>query len=239
MKLKFRFSMLSILAGLALAPAYCTTLTTYSNLANWVAATEAGYQTVTFTGLAPAGGETNYYTATGVTASGVEFIGYNSAGTSNAQVIDTSSVSWYNDGTGDAFIEGASPSSSSAPLPYIDIVLPANVTSLSLDLWTASSPGMSLSIIVDGTTYTVPTVGGNTETFWGITSTTPITSIELEVPAATSSSGTEALLDNFSFGADDMSAAPEAGAYLLIGSGLIGLVSLRKRLKPRKGVPEV
>jgi hypothetical protein len=58
------------------------------------------------------------------------------------------------------------------------------------------------------------------------------------VPAATSSSSTEALLDNFSFGASDLSEAPEAGTYLLIGSGLIGLVVLRKRLKPGKGIAE-
>jgi hypothetical protein len=129
-----------------------------------------------------------------------------------------------------------SPSTSSAPLPYINIVLPANVTSLSLDLWTASSPGMTYSITVDGNTYNVTTVGGNTETFWGITSDTPITSIQLDVPGATTSSGTEALLDNFSFGTSDLSAAPEAGTYLLIGSGLIGLVILRKRLRPGKDI---
>jgi hypothetical protein len=239
MKLKFRFSMLSILAGLALAPAYCTTITTYNNLANWTAVTETGYQTVTFTGLAPNGGQTNYNTASGLTNSGVEFIGYNSAGVPGTEVFDTNSVTWYNDGSGDALLEPVSPSSSSAPLPYINIVLPANTTALSLDLWTASSPGMSFSITVAGNTYTVPTVGSNTETFWGITSDTPITSIELTVPGATTSSATQALLDNFSFGESDLSAAPEAGAYLLIGSGLIGLVILRKRMKPRKGVPEV
>jgi hypothetical protein len=224
--------------GLALAPAYCTTITTYTNEASWAAATTAGYQTVTFTGLAPSGGVTDYYSATGVTNSGVEFIGYSSTGVSDVQVIDTSAVSWYNDGSGDALLESASPQTSSSPLPYINIVLPANVTSLSLDLWTASSPAMSYSITVAGNTYTVPTVGGNTETFWGITSDTPITSIQLDVPAATPSSGTEALLDNFSFGASDLSAAPEAGTYLLIGSGLIGLVVLRKRLKPGKGTVE-
>jgi hypothetical protein len=241
MKLKFCFSILSIFAGLALAlvPAYSTTITTYTNEASWEAATTAGYQTVTFAGLAPSGGSTSYDTATGVTASGVEFIGYSSAGVSNVQVIDTTSVSWYNDGTGDALIESASPEpSSSSPLPYINIVLPANVTSLSLDLWTASTPAMSYSITVAGNTYTVPTVGGNTVTFWGITSTTPITSIQLDVPAATPSSGTQALLSDFNFGASDLSAAPEAGTYLLIGSGLIGLVVLRKRLNQGKGTVE-
>ncbi len=96
---------------------------------------------------------------------------------------------------------------------------------------------MSYSITVAGNTYTVPTLGGNTEAFWGLTSDTPISSLQLDVPAATPSSGTSALLDNFSFGTagtGDVSEAPEAGTYLLIGSGLIGLVVLRKRLTPEK-----
>lgn len=236
MKLNRRLSILSFGVALALTPAYSTTITTYTNEATWEAATTAGYPTVTFTGLTAPGTVTDYYSATGVTNSGVEFIGYSSTGVSDVQVVDTSAVTWYDDGSGDALLEPASPQTSSSPLPYIDIVLPANVTSLSLDLWTASSPGMTYSIIVNGNTYTVPTVGGNTETFWGITSDTPITSLQLDVPAATSSSSTEALLDNFSFGESDMSAAPEAGTYLLIGSGLIGLVILRKRLRPGKTI---
>jgi hypothetical protein len=235
MQLKFRLSTLFAGFALSLVPAYSTTITTYSDPVSWAAATTPGYQTVTFTGLAPSGGSTNYSSATGVTNSGVEFIGYNSAGTSVIQVVDSSAFSWYNDGTGDALLESASPEpSSSSPLPYINIVLPANITALGMDLWTASSPAMSYSISVAGNIYTVPTVGGNTETFWGITSDTAVTSLQLTVPAATSSSGTEALLDNFSFGASDMSVAPEAGTYLLIGTGLISLIVLRKRLMPEK-----
>lgn len=237
MKLKPCSSILTLFAGLALAlvPAYSTTITTYSDPVSWSAATTPGYQTVTFTGLAPSGGSTNYSSATGVTNLGVEFIGYNSAGTSVIQVVDSSAFSWYNDGTGDALLESASPEpSSSSPLPYINIVLPANITALGMDLWTTSTPAMSYSIVVAGNTYTVPTVGSNTETFWGITSDTAVSSLQLTVPAATSSSSTEALLDNFSFGASDMSAAPEAGTYLLIGSGLISLIVLRKRLMPEK-----
>jgi hypothetical protein len=238
MKPMFRLSALVFGAALALVPAYSTTITTYSSQASWLAATAPGSQTVTFTGLAPNGGASNYFTASGVTSSGVEFIGYNSAGTSDIQVIDTSAFSWYNDGSGDALLQSASPSNSTAPLPYINIVLPANITSLGMDLWTTNSPGMSYSITVDGNQYTVPTVAQNTETFWGLTSDTAITSLQLNVPAATPDTGTEALLDNFSFGAADMSAAPEAGTYLLIGTGLIGLVILRKRLKPAKPVAE-
>jgi hypothetical protein len=242
MKLKLCCSILSLSVGfaLALAPAYSTTITTYSDPVSWAAATTAGYQTVTFTGLAPSGGDANYTTPSGVTSSGVEFIGYSSAGVSDVAVVDTSAYPYYNDGTGDALIEAASPMpSSSSPLPYVNIVLPANVTALSMDLWTTNSAAMSYSITVAGNTYTVPTVGGNTVAFWGITSDTPITSLQLDVPAATPSSGTQALLDNFSFGAAELSAAPEAGTYLLIGSGLIGLVILRKRLKPGKGAAEL
>jgi|ERR1700678_3870292 hypothetical protein len=236
MRLHFRASILSLSIGtaLTLVPAYATTITTYSTLSSWAAATAAGYQTVTFTGLTPAGTATNYYSATGVTSDGVEFIGYNSYGSSDIQVVDSSANMYYNDGTGDALIESASPATNGAALPYISIVLPSNITALGLDLWTASSAGMSFSITVGGNQYTVPTLTGNTEVFWGITSSSPISSLKLTVPASTYNSGTDALADNFSFGASDMAAAPEAGTYLLIGSGLIGFVMLRKRLVPKK-----
>jgi hypothetical protein len=236
MRLQFRVSILSLSIGtaLTLVPAYSTTITTYSTLSSWAAATAAGYQTVTFTGLTPAGTATNYYSATGVTSDGVEFIGYNSYGSSNIQVVDSSANPYYNDGTGDALIESASPATNGAALPYISIVLPSNITALGLDLWTASSAGMSFSITVGGNQYTVPTLTGNTEVFWGITSSSAISSLKLTVPASTYNSGTDALADNFSFGASDLAAAPEAGTYLLIGTGLIGFVMLRRRLVPKK-----
>jgi len=239
MKAIFRRSALALGAALALVPAYSTTITTYSDQSSWQAATAAGFQTVTFTGYAPNGGTSNYYSASGVSASGVEFIGYSSYGVSDIQVIDTSAISWYNDGSGDALIQTASPATSTTPLPYINIVLPANVTAVAMDLWTASSPGMSYNISVAGNQYTVPTVGQNTETFFGLTSDTAISSLQLTVPGATADSGTEALLDNFSFGSADMSAAPEAGTYLLIGTGLIGLVILRKRLRLEKPAADI
>jgi hypothetical protein len=237
MKLKLCCSILSLAAGFALAPAYATTITTYNSAANWEAATTAGYQTVTFEGLTAPGTVSDYYSAAGVSNSGVEFIGYSSTGASDIQVIDTTISSYYDDGTGDALLQTMNRPNSSSPLPYINIVLPANVTALGMDLWTSSSPAMTYSITVAGNTYTVPTVGGNTVAFWGLTSDTPITSLQLTVPASTPTSGTNAFLDNFSFGASDLSAAPEAGTYLLIGSGLIGLVILRKRLKPEKPAP--
>jgi hypothetical protein len=237
MQLKFRSSIVSLLAGLTLAfvPAQSTTITTYNSSTTWQAATSAGYQTLTFAGYTTSNAATDYYSSTGVTDAGVEFIGYSSSGSSDIQVIDTSGeFTWYNWGTGQALIQSLNRPNSSSPLPYIDIVLPANVTSLGMDLYTANNQAMSYTITVAGNQYTVPTFAQPTLAFWGITSSTPITSLQLTLAGTTYNESSEALLADFVFGASDMSAAPEAGTYLLIGSGLIGFVVLRKRLVPRK-----
>lgn len=238
MRSNFRAAVFSLSIGItfALAPAYATTITTYSSSATWQAATSAGYQTVTFTGLAPAGSSTTYSSATGVTVDGANFIGYTSAGLSDVQVIDTSAFSFYNWGTGDALLQSLSRPNAGSALPYFNIVLPANITSLSLDMFTSSPQALSYTITVAGNQYTVPTFTQPTLAFWGITSDTPITSIQLTLAGTTYNGGSNALLDNFSFGASDLTAAPEAGTYLLIGSGLIGFVVLRKRLMSGKGL---
>src|SRR3984885_13108886 len=225
---------LSIGASLTLMPAYSTTITTYNSLSTWQAATSAGYQTVGFEGLAPAGGVSSYTGPGGVTASGVEFIGYSSSGSSDIQVVDTSGFSWYNWGTGDALLQSLDRPNSGSPLPYINIVLPANITSLSLDLFTTSPQALSYIITVAVNQSSVPTSTQPTLAFWGITHDTPITSIQLTLQGTTFNSSSNELLDNFSFGASDLTAAPEAGTYLLIGSGLIGFVLLRKRLTSEK-----
>src|SRR5580698_1980146 len=236
MRLKFRCSILSLSAGIALvlAPAYSTSITTYNNLTNWAAATTAGYQTVTFTGLTPAGTETQYSSATGVTADGVNFIGYTSTGLSDVEVVDTSAFTYYNWGTGDALIQSLSRPNAGSPLPYVNIVLPANVTSLGLNLFTASPQALNFTITVAGTQYSVPSFSQPTLAFWGITSSTAISSVQLTLAGTTYNGGSSELLDNFSFGTEDIAVAPEAGTYLLIGSGLIGFVLLRKRLTSEK-----
>jgi len=218
-----------------LAPGYSTTLTTYSSLTNWQTATAAGYQTLTFAGYTQPNTATDYWSPTGVTDSGVEFIGYNSPGASDIQVIDTSGeFTWYNWGTGQALIQPLNRPNSSSPLPYINIVLPANVSALGMYLYSANNQAMSYTITVAGNQYTVPTYTQPTLAFWGVTSATPISSVQLTLAGTTYNQSAEALVADFVFGDSDMSAAPEAGTYLLIGSGLIGFVALRKRLAPRK-----
>jgi hypothetical protein len=234
---RFCFSILSLSlgVGLMLAPGYSTTLTTYSSLTNWQTATAAGYQTLTFAGYTQPNTATDYWSPTGVTDSGVEFIGYNSPGASDIQVIDTSGeFTWYNWGTGQALIQPLNRPNSSSPLPYINIVLPANVSALGMYLYSANNQAMSYTITVAGNQYTVPTYTQPTLAFWGVTSATPISSVQLTLAGTTYNQSAEALVADFVFGDSDMSAAPEAGTYLLIGSGLIGFVALRKRLAPRK-----
>jgi len=229
-----------ILVGLLVlmfAPAYATTITTYSTLTDWQAATSSGYQTVDFEGLTAPGTSTYYYG--GVSADGVQFIGYTSSGASSIQVIDTNAAwaqPWYNFGTGDALMQDMSRPNSGSPLPTIHIVLPTAITSLGMDLFTVSPSALSYSITVAGNPYTVPTNANPNTAFWGITSDTPITSVDLTLQGTTYNGGSHALLDNFRFGTatggSDPESAPEAGTYLLIGSGLIGLVLFRKRAQP-------
>jgi hypothetical protein len=221
-------------------PAYSVTITTYSNLASWEAAS-SGQQEITFAGLAPAGSETTYNTSTGVTQNGVEFIGYTATpGSYDIVVLDTTASQWsqfYNYGTGDALDLNLDRPNAGSALPYIQISLPTPVTAFGMDLFTASPSALSYTITVAGTPYTVPTNAASgtppsTPVFWGVTSDTGISTITLTLQGTTFNGSSQAFLGDFQFGAaDDMSQAPEAATFLLIGSGLIGLVALKKRAK--------
>ena len=224
-----RFFSLLILAGLIAIPAY-PSVTTYTDLASWQAATSSNYQTVTFEGLTPADTSTYFNTASGVTADGVQFSGYTSSGNPSVQVIDTNVSTWYNFGTNDALMQDMNRPNSGSALPYIQIVLPAGVNSVSFDLFSVSPNGLPVQITVNGVNYTVPTNSCPNTAFWGITSTTPITSITITLLGTTYNGSTHLLLDNFRFGSMEDTAAPEASTYVLIGSGLVGLVLFKRRL---------
>jgi hypothetical protein len=214
---------------LVVNPALSATIATYTDPVAWQAASSVE-QTITFEGLAPTDGVTTYQGATGVTTGGVEFIGYTSAGTSWIQVIDTNFSSWYNFGSNDALAQNMDRPNSSSPLPTIQIVLPANVTAFGMDLFTVSPNALSFAITVAGTQYIVPTDAQPTEAFWGVTSNTAIASISLTLQGTVYNGSTTALVDNFSYGAADLSQAPEAATFVLIGSGLIGIAVLKRRI---------
>ena len=215
---------------LAAYPARSATITTYSDPSAWAAAA-AAQQTITFEGLTTPNGATSYQGATGLTTGGVEFIGFTSTGSSWIEVVDTNFSSFYNFGSNDALLQSMDRPNAGAPLPYIQIVLPAGVTAFGVDLFTVSPTALSYQVTVAGTNYTVPTDPLPTEQFFGVTSDTAIATINLTVLGTTFNGSTSALLDNFTFGTADLSQAPEGGTFLLIGSGLIGIAALKRRFR--------
>lgn len=226
---------LAAAALLAFLPAYSSTITTYSSLTDWQAAT-ASYQTLDFEGLTPPNSSTPYNSGISPAGTGVQFLGY--SGSTAIQVIDTNLSTWYNFGTNDAVLQDMNRPNSGSPVPYIHIVLPSAITALGMDLFSVSPDGLTYTVTVAGTQYTVPTNARPNTAFFGITSDTEITSLDLTLQGTTYNGSSHALLDNFRFGSSgggvaNLSEAPEASTYLLIGSGLIGLMLLRKK-KPEE-----
>jgi hypothetical protein len=215
---KTRAIFLSTLFALAvmITPAYSTTITTYSDLPTWQAAT-TGDTTDTFTGYAPAGSYTMY--GGGIFQNGVEFIGISGS----TGVADTSSgaFSWANFGTGDAgFVSGTT---------GINITLSSPVTAFGINLFT-SNPAAAYTITTLSQPSTVQTNSTAPPTFFGVTSDTAFSSVSLSVPSGT----TYAFFDNFAFGTADVGdPVPEAGTFLLIGTGLMGFALFRSRRQPR------
>jgi hypothetical protein len=236
---KFRVLILLALATLGwnVTPAYSTTLTQYTDLASFDAAT-SGDLTADFEAMTP-----GYYDSpTGVSYyPNVDFIGYNSVPAPYLQVIDTTGSPYYDFGTGNALEQQMNrPTVGSPPLPYIQVVFSTPVTAFGANLFTANSPGMNFAITLYGasntqlgTPLTAATNSLPTPAFWGVTSDTLIYSADFTVQGTTAQEGTLAFMDNFTYGtAQDETQTPEAATMLLIGSGLLGLVILGKKMRP-------
>jgi hypothetical protein len=101
------------------------------------------------------------------------------------------------------------------------------VTAFSINL--LSSPyGQTYTVSTLSTPFTVPTSSSQPPTFFGITSDTAFTSVNLAVPAGT----TYAIFDNFQWGTADVgNPVPEAGTFLLIGTGLMGFAVFRRKTR--------
>lgn len=223
--------------ALIVTPAYSATITTYSSETAWAAAS-SGDQVSNFAGLAPTGGAQTYATSAGVTSNGVQFIGYTATpGSYYIEVIDTTAAwdPYYNFGDGDALVMPMNGSS----LPYIQISLPTPVTAFGMDLFTTNPSAVNYTITVAGTPYTVATnpsspTPPSTPAFWGVTSDTGISTITLTLQDSIYGNNSTALLGDFQYGTatvQQMGEAPEAATFLLIGSGLIGIIALKKRIK--------
>jgi hypothetical protein len=197
-------------------PAYSATITTYTSSASWLAATTSD-QLDNFEGLAPSGSYTTY--PGGIFENGVEFIGLSGS----TGVMDTNLASYYNFGTNDAGFVSLGTS--------IQITIPTPVTAFSINLFT-NPAATTYTVTALSTPFTVPTFAVPTPAFFGITSDTSFTSVNLQVPSGTS----YAFFDNFQWGTAQTgggSEVPEAGTFLLIGTGLVGFAIFRHRGQPR------
>ena len=208
----------------------------YTDPVAWMAAV-SGTTAIGFEGLAPAGGFKDYSTSTGyVITNGPEFIGFEGPAIYGLQVIDSADSSpYFNWGTG-ASLE--SPGYNAPPngfTPYIHVILPANITAFGVDLMTVSPNALTYQVTLDnGNTYTVTTANRPTQTFFGITSDSPIAYINFAVIGTTNGNGTYGLMDNFTYGtADDATQTPELCTFLLIGSGLATFGYLGRRRRSR------
>jgi hypothetical protein len=209
-------------SAVMITPAYCVTITTYSSSTSWLAAT-TGDQEDTFTLLAPAGGLTMYNS--GIFMNGVEFIGLSGS----TLVADTTSgsFSWANFGTGEAGVVSGSGSLTTT----VAITIPTAVTAFGINLWGSymgNLSGLSYTVSTLSTPFTFPVASSLPPTFFGVTSDTPFTTVDLQVPAGTG----YAIFDNFQWGtADAGSPVPEAGTFLLIGTGLMGIAVFRRKTR--------
>jgi hypothetical protein len=188
----------------------------YANRGAFDAAT--GPQTIiTFDGIAPAGGYASYLTGP-LSLSGVTFTG-------NGQmfVIDPGNYGFtYPNG---GFLNSdyiTSGDTITATLPSVEAV--------GFDfgsLFTVSAPVSFNFTLSDGFTYsassTSSTEGGALD-FIGFTSTTPLTSITIDMPDIPDYNA----IDNFTF-AQSVNAAPEPSSLALLGAPLICLVLIRRR----------
>jgi hypothetical protein len=197
-------------------PAFAATITTYTDSPTWLAAT-SGVTTDNFESLGTAGTYKLY--PGGIFQNGVEFIGISG----QTGVFDTTMASYYNFGTGFAgFVFGTT---------GVTITLPAPATAFSINLFT-NPAALTYTLSVLSTPFTVPTFATPTPAFFGATSDTPFSTVTLGVPAGS----TYAFFDNFQWGTAQTgggSEVPEAGTFLLIGTGLVGFAVFRHRGQPR------
>ncbi|MBM3736098.1 MAG: hypothetical protein FJW39_09955 [Acidobacteria bacterium] len=238
---------------MALLLAVCTPLqagiiNTYTSRATWEAAT-SGRTDITFNvlGLA-AGGFTSYSNSTGLTVAGVTFTGFNETTASYFLYGINPAIGWdENWGTG-TLIKGPTwYQSAGVTTSYIQLVMPASVTSFGIDLMTIGPRGANVRLSVDGTDLGSPVSTSTVSpTFVGFTSDTPVNQIRISIGSGTLFN-TQALIDNVAFGTVSGGGGggggggvetPETTTLLLVGSGLY-VCALKKRRwrRPRPALP--
>ena len=228
-RLPFLRTLVSAALVVSAVPAFASVVNTYTSRTTWLA-DSSGVQNVDFAGLAPVNGVSSIFYSLNIDS--VAFTAVQGAGSFGMQAVDTNMAPWYNFGGGNALMM---PNLITLPVPYFHIVLPSAVTSFGVDLMSVSPGGVGYTVTADGTSFTVPTFTAPTPGFFGATFDSPVTTIDITPLGISPGDYTNALMDNFSFGTaagavtPPTDETPEAATLVMIGVGLVGLRTIRKR----------
>jgi hypothetical protein len=178
-----------------------------------------GLKTIDFEGVAQPGFQRGFPFSSGLKLQEVKFVGTHTGGTKRYLWVadDEAAPELFDWGSG-AVLYG--PSAILGTDPKITATLPAGITAVGADLMSILPFAAGLKItLASGEVFDVNTLDFPKRTFWGITSTSPITSLTF---AATQDA--YPMLDNFTFGL----AAPAPPALILFAVGSAVLLAYQR-----------
>ena len=237
---------------IALVAAPASAAITYNSSAAWYALPLSNLNTITFDGL---GDQNSLGTSSGYVLSGVTFFGFfNSPYNVNTYLQlareDNSGAPWYNYGgtgptgaaaTNPVILRGAT-SANTSNLIGFEIVLPTAVTAFAVEIM-GSTGGFPVALHLGGSaisnpggaypTGTLTTTASHGRTFFGVTSTTAFTTIDI-IGGTGIPNGEFLVIDNLSYGtAGSLSdtTEPQSAIFLLTGLATIMLARKMRRLR--------
>ena len=164
----------------ALFPAFGGVIS-YTDRSSWLLSSSA-LTTIDFQAQSSSGTATDYSTASGLTVAGVNFVGVTPGGYGLAVTESEGSFFWPG---GFAFLMGPA-SVAGGPANRISATLPANITSVGLDLMSIY-PGTITVILSSGYQFSLPLNGFGQPGFVGFTDTAPITGLDVYYSGALAS----------------------------------------------------
>ena len=231
---------------------------TYNSSAVWYALPLSNLNSITFDGLGdqgPLGGTTTGYVLSGVTFFGFFNSPYNINNLLQLAREDNSGAPWYNFGrtgpngavaTNPVILRGATASTTSNLVGF-EIVLPTAVTAFGVEIM-GSLGGFQVAVNLGGNaisnpggaypTGTLSTAASHGRTFFGVTSTTPFSTIDI-VGGPGIPGGEYLVIDNLAYGTAGQAplsdtTEPQAAIFLLTG---VGAMLLARKMKSLRASP--